>query len=246
MKKLGVIGGLGPMATVYFMQLVTQMSQAASDQEHMEIFVHSNPRIPDRTGYILGKSKESPLPPMLAAGKGLALQGAELLAVPCVTAHYFREEVEKGVGIPVLDAPGETALYLKEAGISRAGILATDGTIQCGLVQKALEGQGIRCILPCEEGQAAVMKLIYEELKAGKPVRPEKLQAVSEQLFDRGAQAVLLACTELSLVKRDFPLGPGYVDVLEVLARKAVLSCGRLKEEYRELAKGRDSLETIK
>lgn len=235
MKKLGVIGGLGPMATVYFLQLITQMSDAASDQEHMEILVHSNPRIPDRTGYILGKSREDPLPPMLAAGKGLASQGADLLAIPCVTAHYFREAVERGTGLPVLNAPGETAAHLREAGISRAGVLATDGTVRCGLVQNALTAQGIQCLLPDQEGQASVMKLIYEEIKAGKPADPGKLQAVSEQLFRRGAQAVLLACTELSLVKKDHALGAGYLDVLEVLARSAVLSCGRLREEYKNL-----------
>lgn len=235
MKKLGVIGGLGPMATVYFLQLVTQMSEAGTDQEHMEILLHSNPRIPDRTSYILGRSMEDPLPMMVQAGRGLAAQGAEVIAVPCVTAHYFRERLEEGIGIPVLDAPGETALLLREAGISRAGIMATDGTVASGLVQKVLMARGIECILPDRMGQAKVMSLIYEDMKAGKPADPAKLEAVSGQLFREGAEAVLLACTELSLVKRDFSLKPGYVDVLEVLARKAVASCGRLKKEYKNL-----------
>lgn len=235
MKKLGVIGGLGPMATVYFLQLITQMSDAAADQEHMEILVHSNPRIPDRTRYILGESSESPLPLMTEAGRGLASQGADLIAVPCVTAHYFHSRLEETIGLPVLNAPEETALCLREAGVSKAGILATDGTVQCGLVQRALAAQEITCIVPEQEGQAAVMSLIYEDIKAGKEPNPLKLEKVSERLFLRGAQVVLLGCTELSLVKRDFCLGAGYLDILEVLARKAVLSCGRLKEEYRNL-----------
>lgn len=235
MKKLGVIGGLGPMATVYFLQLITQMSDAASDQEHMEILVHSNPRIPDRTSYILGKSSENPLPLMLQAGKGLSAQGAELVGIPCVTAHYFHQELESAIGVPILNAPAETALCLKEAGVSKAGILATDGTVQCGLIQNALAAQGINSVLPDQEGQAAVMSLIYEDIKAGKLESPVKLETEAERLFARGAQVVLLGCTELSLVKRDFSLGPGYLDVLEVLARKAVLSCGRLKGEYRNL-----------
>ena len=134
-----------------------------------------------------------------------------------------------------MNAPGETALYLKEAGVSRAGIMATDGTIQCGLIQKTLEEQGIASVLPGQEEQAEVMSLIYDDIKAGKPVNPVKLEKVSEQLFLKGAQVVLLACTELSLVKRDFSLGTGYLDVLEVLARKAVLACGRLRGEYRNL-----------
>ncbi len=243
MKKLGIIGGLGPMATVYFLQLVTQMSHAETDQEHMEIFLHSNPRIPDRTRFILGQSGDSPLPMMVQAGKGLVSLGAELIAVPCITAHYFHSRLEEGIGVPIINAPAETALYLKEAGISSAGVMATDGTIASGLVQRALEEEGIACILPDQEGQRKVMSLIYDDIKAGRPGEPAKFKDVSGQLFSRGAEIVLLACTELSLVKRDSamgsykgsPLGPEFVDILEVLARKAVLSCGRLKDEYRDL-----------
>lgn len=235
MKKLGVIGGLGPMATVYFLQLVTEMSHAQRDQEHMEILLHSNPRIPDRTSYILGQSGESPLPMMIEAGRGLAAQGAELIAIPCITAHYFHSRLEEGIGIPVINAPAETAACLREAGVVRAGIMATDGTVSSGVMQKALEAQGVKCVLPDQEGQGMVMSLIYDDIKAGKSADPEKFQSASGQLFRKGAQVVLLACTELSLIKRDTPLGPGFLDVLEVLARKAVLSCGRLKDEYKNL-----------
>ncbi len=235
MKRLGVIGGLGPMATVYFLQLVTQMSLADTDQEHMEIFLHSNPQIPDRTRFILGQSQENPLPMMIEAGRGLARWGAELIAVPCVTAHYFHGKLEEGIGLPMINTPVETAKCLKEEGIGRAGIMATDGTVASGLLQKALEAWGIHCVLPDREGQKKVMSLIYEDVKAGRPADLGKLQEVSGQLFGAGAEAVLLACTELSLVKRDFPLGPGFLDVLEVLARSAVVSCGRLKGEYKSL-----------
>lgn len=225
------------MATVYFLQLVTQMSRADRDQDHMEILLHSNPRIPDRTRYILGHSSDSPLPMMIQAGRGLAAQGAELVAVPCITAHYFHSRLEEGIGVPVINAPAETAGCLKEAGIRRAGIMATDGTVSSGVMQRALEAQGIRCVLPEREGQTMVMSLIYDDIKAGRPGDPVKCKAAAEQLFDKGAEVVLLACTELSLIKRDFPLGEGFLDVLEVLARRAVLSCGRLKDEYKDLIK---------
>ena len=97
MKKLGIIGGLGPMATAYFLQLITQMSDAATDQEHMEIYVISKPSIPDRTDYILGLSDRSPAEEMSAVGAQLKSLGAELLAMPCVTGHYFHQEIEKNV-----------------------------------------------------------------------------------------------------------------------------------------------------
>ncbi|MCM1185173.1 MAG: amino acid racemase [Lachnoclostridium sp.] len=235
MKKLGVIGGLGPMATAYFLQLVIQMSDAKTDQEHIETIIHSRPQIPDRTRYILGLSRDNPMPLMAQVGKGLVRQGAEMIAIPCITAHFFQKQLEKEIGVPIVNAIEETALYLEAAGIDKAGILATDGTIQSGLFQKALEKHEIRCILPDEKGQKQVMHLIYEDIKSGNPIELSLFEEVSGQLFREGAQAVLLACTELSLIKRDYGVGAGFLDVMEVLARKSVLSCGRLKKEYEQL-----------
>ena len=240
MKKLGVIGGLGPMATAYFLQLLVQMTEARTDQEHIEVLLHSKPQIPDRTRFILGQSREDPLPQMVEIGRELAGQGAELIAVPCVTAHYFQKKLEDSIGIPVVDTIRETALSLKAAGVTKAGILATDGTIESGLFQRAFAGEGISAMLPDRAGQQAVMQIIYQNVKAGPPVDSAAFWRVAEGLFGQGAQAVLLACTELSLVKRDFGLGEGFLDVMEVLARKAVLICGRLKGQYECLLRLRE------
>ena len=240
MKKLGVIGGLGPMATAYFLQLLVQMTEARTDQEHIEILLHSKPQIPDRTRFILGQSREDPLPQMVEIGRELAGQGAELIAVPCVTAHYFQKKLEDSIGIPVVDTIRETALSLKAAGVTKAGILATDGTIESGLFQRAFAGEGISAMLPDRAGQQAVMQIIYQNVKAGQPVDSAAFWRAAEGLFGQGAQAVLLACTELSLVKRDFGLGEGFLDVMEVLARKAVLICGRLKGQYECLLRLRE------
>ena len=127
-KMLGVIGGLGPMATAYFMELVTDMTDAATDQEHLRMLIYSAPSIPDRTRYILDNTSENPLPEMLRIGNVLANQGAERIAIPCVTAHYFFEQLESGIGVPVINGVRETALHLKNHGITKAGIMATDGT----------------------------------------------------------------------------------------------------------------------
>ena len=240
MKKLGVIGGLGPMATAYFLQLLVQMTEARTDQEHIEVLLHSKPQIPDRTRFILGQSREDPLPQMVEIGRELAGQGAELIAVPCVTAHYFQKKLEDSIGIPVVDTIRETALSLKAAGVTKAGILATHGTIESGLFQRAFAGEGISAMLPDRAGQQAVMQIIYQNVKAGQPVDSAAFWRVAEGLFGQGAQAVLLACTELSLVKRDFGLGEGFLDVMEVLARKAVLICGRLKGQYECLLRLRE------
>lgn len=234
-KILGVIGGLGPMATAYFMELLTRMSNAGTDQDHMEILIYSKPAIPDRTRYILGESDQSPLPAMLSAGEIMRAAGVDLLAVPCVTAHYFHGDLEKKLGLAVIDAPRETALYLAERKKTCAGIMATDGTIQSGLMQNALLDCGIRSIVPKEESQKKIMSMVYDEIKAGAAVDMDKFRQVSAELFEAGAQVILLACTELSLIKKEHKLPAGYLDVMEVLARCAVERCHHVRKEYNEL-----------
>lgn len=235
MKKLGIIGGLGPMATAYFLQLLTQMSDAATDQEHMEIYMISKPSIPDRTEYILGLNDRSPAVEMSETGEQLKALGADLLVMPCITGHYFHREIERTAGIPLIDAIRETTDYLGSRRIKKVGILATEGTIKSGLFQCALENQKIKCVIPDEAGQKKITDIIYKEVKAGKTVHMENFEAVSEILWGQGVEVILLGCTELSLLKRDYPIGKGYLDVMEVLAAKTVDICNHLKQEYGEL-----------
>ena len=232
MKKLGVLGGLGPMATVYFLQLLTQMSDAKTDQEHMEIILYSKPSIPDRTKYIIGESEINPVEDMVAVGKKLNEMGADILAVPCITAHFFHKELEERIGLPVIHAIEETILYLEKENVSGVGILATDGTIESGLFQNALEQHKMRAFIPKADNQKKLMEIIYHEIKAGAAINMPLFLQVAEELFDQGAEVVLLACTELSLIKRDYDLPAGYLDVMEILARKAVQCCNRIKSEY--------------
>lgn len=233
---LGVIGGLGPIATAYFMELVIKMTRAECDQQHLDMIIYNIPSTPDRTAFLLGKSQDSPLPKMLSAGRGLRREGAAYIALPCVTAHNFLPELEARLGVPVIDGVRETAVYLKERGICRAGILATEGTISSRLFHRELAEQGIEPIAPEEEGQKAVTGLIYSCVKAGKTPDMQAFFGVSQQLRRRGAQVIILGCTELSLIKRDYAIGPGCLDVLEVLAQRSITLCQKeLKPEYREL-----------
>lgn len=215
------------MATAYFMELVTAMTDAATDQEHLKMIIYSAPDIPDRTDYILGKSTDSPLPGFVQAGISLKTLGVDLLAIPCITAHYFHNEIESQVGVKTLHAIWETADLLAESGVSRVGLMATDGTIQSGLFQTALLQRGITPILPSEAGQRGVMSLIYNDVKQGKAPDMTLFNAVCDELFDSGAQVILLGCTELSVIKRDHVLGEGILDVMEVLAKSAITACGK-------------------
>lgn len=237
-KRLGVIGGLGPMATAYFMQMVVEMTEAGTDQEHIEVMVHSCPSVPDRTSYILGLSREDPGEPMARIGQKLAAYGAQILAIPCITAHYFYDKLSEKIPIPIIDSIDETARYLKKKGIRAVGLMATTGTVQSGLFQKSLRAFGIDVLLPGENRQEDVMYLIYRNVKATKPVDMNRFRRISEELWDQGAEVILLGCTELSMVRRDEGIGAGYLDVMQVLAKCSVEQCGRLKPEYEELITG--------
>lgn len=232
MKKLGILGGLGPMATAYFMQLLTQMSDAQTDQEHMEIVLYSKPSIPDRTKYIIGESEISPVEDMAVVGQKLKEMGADILAIPCITAHYFHKELEERIGLPIIHAIEETVSRLEEGKIARVGILATDGTIASGLFQHALEQHRIQAVVPKAESQKKLMEIIYHEIKAGAKINMPLFYQIAGELFNQGAEVILLACTELSLIKKEHVLPAGYLDVMEVLARKAVQCCNRVRKEY--------------
>lgn len=235
MHTLGVIGGLGPMATAFFMQMVIEMTAAGTDQEHIEMIVYNCPSIPDRTSYIVGQSRENPGIPMAKAGRKLAAFGAEIIAVPCVTANYFYRQLSAEIPVPVINVIEEAAGYLADEGVRTVGVMATDGTIRSGLFQKALQLRGIRAILPGEESQKDVMHLIYEDVKATKPADMDKFARVSRQLREKGAQVIVLGCTELSMIRRDGQIGAGYLDVMQLLAKCSVEVCGTLKKEYRQL-----------
>ncbi len=238
-QTLGVLGGLGPMATAYFMELVTDMTDAAVDQQHLNMIVFSTPDVPDRTAYILDNTCENPLPYMVGTGRKLAELGVCQIAIPCITAHYFWDDLSSQISAPVLNAVEETVSELDANGIRRAGILATNGTVQAEIFHKALRRRGIEPIVPDEKGQADVMHLIYDNIKAGKQPDMDRFYSLRQSLFAAGAQAIILGCTELSMIKRDYPLGPGFIDVMEVLAQRSVLACGKpLKETYNQLITG--------
>ena len=235
-KVLGVIGGLGPMATALFQEQVVQMTEAPTEQDHVDMIVYNFPSIPDRTGYILGSNLKSPLPGLLWAGRALARQKVCCIAIPCVTAHCFYEELEEGIGAPIVNAVKDTAGYLRERGVAAAGVMATEGTVFSGLFSRALMAEGIRPVLPGKKGQEQVSHLIYRNIKAGKSPEMDRFDTVDEELRRNGAEVVILGCTELSLIRERENVGKGFLDVTQVLARESILRCGKsVRQEYGEL-----------
>lgn len=238
MKKqvLGVIGGLGPLATARFLELVTEMTAAPREQDNLDMIVYNFPSIPDRTGYILGSNLKSPLPGLLYAGQALARQRVTCIAIPCVTAHYFHKELQSSIQVPILNGVADTVRELKECGIRKVGIMATDGTIRSELLARELNLAGIIPVIPSASRQQDVMHLIYQNIKAGKRAEMDRFRSVQKELLDCGAEVIILGCTELSIIRRDEDLGPGFVDIMEVLARQSILRCGKKpKPQYQRL-----------
>lgn len=237
MKKLGIIGGLGPMATIYFMELVVRMTKADNDRGHIPMIIYNYPDTPDRTEYLLDHSKPNPLPNILEMGKKLKEQGCDYFAMPCITAHYFGKEITDTIGSGFINMIEETAKYLKAKQIDTVGLMATDGTVESKVFEETLKSYGINVVVPSENKQKLVMKVIYDEVKAGKEVSVDDLYEVKEELKSKGAKLCLLGCTELSVVKGNYTLDDEFLDVLEILAKQSVLLCGAEVTSYYDYLK---------
>ena len=219
-KTLGILGGLGPMAGVYFYEKVTALTKAECDQEHINVLLTGFADTPDRTAFILGKSTVDPTPRMIECAQTLERAGADLIAMPCNTAHYFYDAVAGSVKIPMLNIIRETLKLAKDKGASKIGILATEGTL-------AAAEFGIACAAPTPEEQAVITSIIYNEIKRGKRPDMRAFYRVANRMLDDGCDLLVLGCTELSLLERDYHLGGRFVDSIDALARATVLACGR-------------------
>lgn len=218
---LGVIGGMGPMATATFMKLIIENTDATCDQEHLPMVVRHVPFTPDRTAYILGKSSDSPEASIREAAEALVADGVREIAIPCVTSHFFHDEIQKSIPIPMLDGVSDTAQTLADRGVKKVGIMATSGTVTSGLFAKAMEPYGIECIYPDEAHQDDVMNLIYDCVKSNKSVDEKRVHGVLAHLRGAGAECVVLGCTELSLIPKEYLEGET-LDVMEVLALRCI------------------------
>lgn len=198
-KTIGIIGGMGPLATCDLMRKIIENTVADRDQAHIRMFVDNNTNIPDRTAAIL-RGGIDPRPALTESAIKLQAMGADMLIMPCNTAHYFAEDLRKTVDIPILDMQQETAKKLREQGITCAAVLATDGTVQSGLYDRALKEAGITPVYPDEEEQKLVMSVIYDYVKAGKTFTDRKrINAMIDHLQLQGAQGLILGCTELPI-----------------------------------------------
>lgn len=227
-KTLGILGGLGPMSSVYFYEMLTSHTKAERDQDHLNILISSRADTPDRTDFILGRSNEDPIYTMKAEVAKLVGAGADMIAIPCNTAHSFYEQISADAPVPVINIIKQTALFCRREGISKAGILATEGTVASGAYKQIFDMAGIECISPDTEDQKIVSEIIYGQIKRGLEPDMNAFFEVADKLVGKGCDRLILGCTELSLIKRAGVLDGGlFIDSLEVLAYSAIKMCGK-------------------
>ncbi len=223
-KIIGILGGMGPEATADLFYRILRATPVEKDQDHFRIIIDSNSKIPDRTAGISGAG-QSPLPSMLETGRNLVNSGVDFIIMPCNTAHYFHNELEQLLRVPVLHMIKLSAKHVKDnyPDVKRVGLQATDGTIASKLYHDAYAEYGIEVIVPEESSQRAVMDAIYLDIKTGNLENGgKKLKKVASELISTGSDAVICGCTEVSLVLHDGDLSVPVVDPLQVLAEEAV------------------------
>ena len=234
-KTIGILGGMGPEATLDCFGKIIKNTPAKTDQEHLRVVMDSNPGVPDRIAAILGDG-ESPVPALAAGCRVLEKAGADFIIIPCVTVHFFLSEIQTQTDLPVLsiiDAVAE-AVRRKIPEARTVGLMGTIATIKAGLFQKRLADENINTLLP---DSAAQVKII-DAIKDIKDVRSERTRSeittdlveAARSLIDKkpqGARAIIAGCTEIPLALDQERLPVPYFDALTILARAAIRRAGR-------------------
>lgn len=231
-KTIGILGGMGPEATLECYSRIIKSTPAKTDQEHLHVVIEANPKVPDRTTAISGQG-ESPVTILVEGCDRLQRAGADFIIIPCVSAHFFLDQIQKQIQLPILsifDAIAEI-IVTKHADIKTIGLMGTTGTIDGGLLQERLASDGIHTIVPDEKHQSKVMAIIYA-IKNSQAARREdeltsNLLATAQMLISMGAQGIIAGCTEIPLALKQKHLSVPYFDALTILARAAVFKAGR-------------------
>jgi len=230
MKTIGILGGMGPMATVNLTQSIVENTLAETDQQHPPVIVDSNTRIADRTAFLLGQSTADPRPEMLLAAARLDRSGVSCIVMPCNTAHAFYNDIAACTKAEILHMIEETARWICQNYPEQKmiGVLATQGTYSAHVYRAGLEKYGLEQVMPDKEGQREVTALIYQGIKAGRfnyDLTGYK-KAIARMKESQGVRVMILGCTELSVAHRLHQIEGIFIDPLRIVARAAIERVG--------------------
>jgi len=223
-KIIGILGGMGPEATIDLFYKIIKSTPAEKDQDHLRIIIDNNPKIPDRTTAILGKG-EDPLPALQETARNLEKAGADFIIIPCNTAHYYISQIQESVNIPILNMIEETAKETQQRTpqIKKIGLLASMGTYKMEIYHQHFKKFNIEVISPEEKDKEEVMKVIYA-VKAGdlsEKVKKNIIQ-IAQKLIDKGVEAIITGCTEIPLILKEGDVPVPLIDPTKVLAEIAI------------------------
>ncbi|MEO8847257.1 MAG: amino acid racemase [Casimicrobiaceae bacterium] len=223
-KVVGVIGGLGPEATLDFYAKLLAATPAQRDQDHLRVVIDSNPKVPDRNRAVAGEG-DSPGPALASTARALERAGAELLCMPCNTAHAFIADVRGATSLPFISIIDATLLEVRtlRPPVQRVGLLTADGGRRARVYEDALVAVGLDAVTLDDGDQATLMQLIYG-VKAGRRGNDERaaMAALARRLVDRGAQALIAGCTEVPLLMSAADTVIPFIDSTAALARAVV------------------------
>lgn len=223
-KVIGILGGMGPYTTIDMFRRLVDLTPAKKDWEHLRIIIDNNPKIPSRSRAIL-YGEASPVPMMIETAQNLERAGADFIVIPCNTSHHFYTEVQKSVSIPILSIIEETVDYVMKRmpQVKRLGLLSTTVTARGTLYRDAFSKRGIQVMTPDDDDQARVAEVI-EEVKLGKDddKTRAKLSDAANKLITKGAQAMIIGCTEISIVVQERDFSVPVFNSTEILAQAAV------------------------
>ncbi len=223
-KILGILGGMGPLATVDFLQKLIEETPANRDQDHLPVIVYAVPQIPDRPPAIIGHG-ESPLPHMLKGIRTLKRAGAQAIAIACNTAHYWYDDLVQQGGLPILHIADAACDALKDQSVQRVGLLATEGTVAAGFYQSRFATRGIECLVSDADDQRTLVLPAIECVKRTDLAQAHALATrAARHLLDNGAQVIVMGCTEIPLAieYRTSDVTERCIDATRALARACV------------------------
>lgn len=225
-KSVGVIGGLGPYATLDFFERVLKRTRARDDQDHLRLLIDNNTKIPDRNAHARGEGP-SPGPALAASARALQDAGAEFVVMACNTAHAWVDEIRVALTVPFISMIDETVAATADLRPEAVGVLAVDGCLAANLYQDGLKKAGIRTVLLPADSQKTFMELIYR-IKTGDDGDTVKraMVTLAKKLEAQGAEVIIAGCTEIPLVLTADDIDGELVSSTDVLVERTIVFAG--------------------
>lgn len=225
-KKIGILGGMGPEATVELMRRIIAATPAHDDVDHIQMIVDNNPKVPSRIKALIDKTGESPSAELVAMGRRLEIAGADGLAIACNTAHFYANDIKQSVKIPLINMIESTASTVvnRVKASSSIGLLASTAVVDLGLYSQALSRSNLKTIIPKEQSE---LLEIIKAVKRGDTSEQIRLNfySIAENLLNSGASFLIIACTELSIISDKIMDRLPVIDALDVLTNEIINFC---------------------